>query len=95
MYFIELDPNKYKFYTDVGLNWNYSDKKIYLNPLLIESIIDEEMWGIKEPFRTCICSPSGAKYYICFNSSFERNKFTKDVKNTINSVYKHINKGES
>lgn len=89
MYFIELNPNKYKFYTDVGLNWNYSDKKIYLNPLLIESIIDEEMWGIKEPFRTCICVSSGDKYYICFNSSFERDKFTEDVKSIITNAYIH------
>ena len=89
MYFIELNPNKYKFYTDVGLNWNYSDKKIYLNPLLIESIIDEEMWGIKEPFRTCICVSSGDKYYICFNSSFERDKFTEDIKSIITNAYIH------
>lgn len=89
MCFIELNPNKYKFYTDVGLNWNYSDKKIYLNPLLIESIIDEEMWGIKEPFRTCICVSSGDKYYICFNSSFERDKFTEDVKSIITNAYIH------
>lgn len=89
MDFIELNPNKYKFYTDVGLNWNYSDKKIYLNPLLIESIIDEEMWGIKEPFRTCICVSSGDKYYICFNSSFERDKFTEDVKSIITNAYIH------
>lgn len=86
MEFIILDPKEYKY--NVNHSWNYSKEVVHINPFLIESIVNKEMWGGEEPFMTYICTSSDTQYCVCFRSSFERDRFTKELINTIKTLYK-------